>query len=152
MLPRREFSLLAAALLAAVPSGASACEGAVAACASERAGSFRLIAGGVPTPIIVEAGADPAVRHAAGNFAEDLGRVGGTEAQVVEASAGAPGAVIVGVAGAGGLVDTLAAAGKIDLSQVTGRWEAFGQFVVDHPLPGVERALVIAGADPRGAV
>jgi hypothetical protein len=152
MLPRRGFSSLSAALLAAVPSGASACEGAVAACASESAGSFGLIAGGVPTPVIVDAGADPAVRHAAGNFAEDLGRVGGTEAQVVEASAGAPAAVIVGVAGTGGLVDTLAAAGKIDLSQVTGRWEAFGQFVVDDPLPGVERALVIAGADPRGAV
>lgn len=151
MLPRMEFSLLAAALLAAAPSSASACEAAVASCASESAGSFRLIAGGVPTPVIVEAGAGTAVRHAAGNFAEDLGRVGGTEAQVVEASTGAPAAVIVGVAGTGGLVDTLAAAGKIDLSQVIGRWEAFGQFVVDDPLPGVERALVIAGADPRGA-
>ena len=152
-LPRWALLPLAAALLGAVPVAASACEGAVAACTTTKDGSFALIAGGRATPVIVEAGADPAVRHAAGNFAEDLGRVGGAPPPVMEVLPnGAPAVVIVGVAGQGGLVDSLAAAGHIDLSQVTRRWEAFGQFVVDDPLPGVERALVIAGADPRGAV
>ena len=152
-LPRWALLPLAAALLGAVPVAASACEGAVAACTTTKDGSFALIAGGRATPVIVEPGADPAVRHAAGNFAEDLGRFGGAPPPVREVLPnGAPAVVIVGVAGLGGLDDQHAAAGHIDLSQVTGRWEAFGQFVVDDPLPGVERALVIAGADPRGAV
>src|SRR5690606_21007515 len=102
---------------------------------------------------VVDPDADPAVRHAAHNFAVDLGKVGGSAPQVAESPAqGAGSLVIVGVAGAGGLVDRLAAEGRIDLSRVAGKWEAFGQFVVDDPLPGVGRALVIAGADPRGAV
>jgi hypothetical protein len=152
--PRRALALpLFAALLLWLPSAARACEGAVAACTSNADGSLALIAAGRAVPVFVATDADPAVRHAARNFAKDLGRVGGQEPSVVDAlprGAGAP--VIVGAVGDGGLVDRLAAEGKIDLSQVAGRWEAFGQFVVDRPLPGVERALVIAGADPRGAV
>ncbi len=41
---------------------------------------------------------------------------------------------------------------KLDVSGVTGVWEAFVQQVVDHPMPGVDRALVIAGSDRRGTV
>jgi len=151
--PRRIALPLVAALSLWLPSAASACEGAVVACTESEGGSFALLSAGRAVPVIVAADADPAVRHAAGNFAEDLGRVGGSAPQVLDALPnGAPTAVIVGIAGQGGLVDSLVARGKIDLSQVAGRWEAFGQFVVEDPLPGVERALVIAGADPRGAV
>jgi hypothetical protein len=42
--------------------------------------------------------------------------------------------------------------GKIDVSDVRGRWEAFLIDVVEKPLPGVDRALVIAGSDRRGTV
>ena len=144
-------SLLALALLS-TPSIATACDGAVTVCAGDGEGSIGLIVAGRALPVVVAADADPAVRDAAMCFAEDLGRVGGTAAQLIgEVPSGAPQAIIVGVAGAGGLVDRLAAAGKIDLAAVSGRWEAFGQFVVDDPLPGLERALVIAGSDRRGA-
>jgi hypothetical protein len=152
--PRRALALpLVAALLLWLPSAARACEGAVAVCGAGADTSLALIAGGRSVPVVVAEDADPAVRHAAGSFAVDLGRVGGAAAAVADAlPPGAPAVVIVGVAGQGGLVDRLAAEGRIDLRQVAGRWEAFGQFVVDDPFPGVERALVIAGADPRGAV
>ncbi|MXO59325.1 hypothetical protein GRI89_07195 [Altererythrobacter salegens] len=144
---------LVAALLLFFPRAVLACEGAVAVCETAGEGSLGLIAGGRALPVVVDSAAGPAVRHAAEGFAADLGRVGGNAADVLQAApAAATGAVIVGVAGNGGLVDRLAAEGRIDLSQVTGKWEAFGQFVVDNPLPGVERALVIAGSDKRGAV
>lgn len=42
--------------------------------------------------------------------------------------------------------------GKIDVSAISGKWEAFLTQVVENPLPGVERALVIAGADQRGTI
>jgi hypothetical protein len=144
-------SLLALALLCA-PGIAAACDGPVTVCPGDGEGSIGLIVAGRVLPVVVAADADPAVRDAAARFAEDLGRVGGTAAPLVgEVPSGAPQAIIVGVAGMGGLVDRLAAAGKIDLAAVSGRWEAFGQFVVDDPLPGLERALVIAGSDRRGA-
>ncbi len=148
----RLLAMVMLAALACLPRAALACEGPVAACGTAGDGSLALIAEGRALPVVVSPDADPAVRHAAASFAADLGRVGGNAAEVVgQVPPGAPGAVIVGVVGEGGPVDALAAAGRIDLSQVTGRWEAFGQFVVDNPVPGVDRALVVAGADRRGA-
>lgn len=44
------------------------------------------------------------------------------------------------------------AAGKLDVSEIEGEWEAFVSSVVDEPLDGCGRALVIAGADPRGTI
>lgn len=60
--------------------------------------------------------------------------------------------VIVGVLGQGGLVDRLVREGKFDGRDVAGRWEAYATQLVDAPLPGVAHALVIAGADKRGAI
>ena len=149
----RGLAAVGLAVLLFQPRVALACEGAVSVCGSGTETSLELIVDGRPLPLVVEAEADPAVRHAVGSFAADLGRVGGTAARVVASpSAETPGAVIVGVLGQNGLVDRLAAEGRIDVTQVRGVWEGFGQFVVDNPLPGLERALVIAGADPRGAV
>lgn len=140
------------AMLLCLARVAAACEGAVAVCGEPAEGSLALILGGSAPPIVVAADADPAVRDAAQRFAEDIGRVGGTAPPVVDGIPdGARIAVIVGVAGRGGLVDQLAAAGKIGLAEVAGRWEAFGQFVVDRPLPGLDKALVVAGSDRRGA-
>src|SRR5687768_11539283 len=121
---------LALALLC-LPRAAQACVGAVEVCGDAEESSLGLIVGGRALPVVVAAGIDPAVRDAAENFAGDLGRVGGTLPSIVEQVPGdARAAVIVGIAGQGGLIDQLATAGKIDLSQVAGRWEAFGQFVV----------------------
>src|SRR5690606_21964776 len=44
------------------------------------------------------------------------------------------------------------AANRIDVAGVRGTWEAFLIQHVARPLPGVDRALVIAGADKRGTI
>src|SRR5688500_13392282 len=151
--PRLLVVVALALALACLPRAALANEGEAILSGVPTDTSFILIGGGRSPPIVVAPDADPAVRDAAENFAEDLGRVGGTAPPVVAQVPGdARAAILVGVAGQGGLIDALAAASKIDLSQVVGRWEAFGQFVVDDPLPGLDRALVIVGSDRRGAV
>ncbi len=58
--------------------------------------------------------------------------------------------IIVGTIGQSSHIDALIAEGKIDVSDIEGKWEAFGMQVVDHPMDSVERALVIFGAQPRG--
>ena len=58
--------------------------------------------------------------------------------------------IIVGTIGRSCHIDQLIADGKLDVSDVEGKWEAFGMQVVDNPMEGVERALVIFGAQPRG--
>jgi len=91
-----------------------------------------------------------AVKLAAQLFTEDVERVTGMRPAVV-AQPKAP-AVIVGTLGRSALIDTLARAGKLeDLDKIQGKWEATLWQMVDHPYPGIDRALVIVGSDRRGA-
>lgn len=58
--------------------------------------------------------------------------------------------IIIGTVGSSKYIDQLVAAGKLDVGEVQGQWEAFGLQVVDNPMEGVEKALVIFGSQPRG--
>ncbi|CZT52422.1 uncharacterized protein RSE6_13758 [Rhynchosporium secalis] len=60
--------------------------------------------------------------------------------------------IIAGTVGKSSLIDSLIASGKLDPAAIKGKWEAFISEVVISPLPGVERALVIAGSDARGTI
>lgn len=116
--------------------------------------AFRLIGDGTPATVYVDADADSAVRHVAASFADDLGRVSGSRAALIEgriADLRGP-VVLIGVLGQSAVIDQLVRTGRIDAADLRGEWEAFRQIVVDDPLPGVARALVIVGADRRGAV
>ena len=57
--------------------------------------------------------------------------------------------IIIGTIGQSKHIDQLIADGKLDVSDVVGRWEAYGLQVIDNPMEGVERALVIYGSQPR---
>lgn len=57
--------------------------------------------------------------------------------------------IIAGTVGSSSYIDELAAAGKIDVSEVKGKWEAYGLAVVDKPFKGVKSALVAYGSTPR---
>jgi hypothetical protein len=116
--------------------------------------AFSLIAKAIPATVLIDADADSAIRHVATNFAADLERVSGTAARLVEGASSAVRGpvVIIGVLNHSTLIDQLVAAGKIAVADLHGEWEAFRQIVVDNPMPGVARALVIVGSDRRGAV
>ncbi len=58
----------------------------------------------------------------------------------------------MGVLNHSAVIEGLVRAGKIKADDIDGQWEAYRQIVVDNPFPKVSRALVIVGADRRGAV
>jgi hypothetical protein len=60
--------------------------------------------------------------------------------------------IIAGTIGKSSIIDQLIKEKKIDVAPVKGKWEAFVSEVVKNPQPGVEKALVIAGADERGTI
>lgn len=60
--------------------------------------------------------------------------------------------IIAGTIGSSDIVNSLINSSKIDISAISGSWESFITSVVDSPLPGVSKALVIAGSDPRGTM
>jgi hypothetical protein len=139
------------AMLLAVP--AWACDTPVSVCPRPGEGGFALIEKGRPAGIYVDGAADPAVRHVADAFAQDLAAVSGQKPSRLDNIGAATGnLIVIGVAGQSPAIDALVREGKLKLDGVTGQWEAYQQAVVERPWPNVPRALVIVGADRRGAV
>src|SRR5690606_14299594 len=116
-------------------------------------GRFTLSAGGRPAPLYFDAEEHGGVARAVADLAADVGRVTGATPEIVVGTLPAAGEVVlVGTLGRSPVIDRLAAEGRLDVSGVAGRWEAFVIQVVEDPAPGVERALVVAGSDKRGTI
>jgi hypothetical protein len=120
-------------------------------------GSY-LLADASSSPTIYIDTADWAgVLRAAVALALDFGRVTGINGSVSivsslsEASASGP-AVIAGTIGKSSLIDAMVKAGKINVSNTTGQWEAFTTVLVQNVSDTIPEALVIAGADKRGTI
>lgn len=60
--------------------------------------------------------------------------------------------IVVGTIGHSEVIDQLIEDGLIDVSEIEGEWEAFTSQIVENPVEGAARALVIAGSDPRGTI
>jgi hypothetical protein len=112
-------------------------------------GDFALATPAGAARIVYSADDAAVVGHAVRDLAADVERVSGQRPALGQAADGAP-AVLVGTLGSSAIADALAASGKLDLAQLRGAWESFVIATVDHPLPGVPRALAIIGSDPRG--
>jgi hypothetical protein len=114
---------------------------------------FALVSQGKAARILVSPSDARAVGRAAQDLAADIERVTGRQPEVGGAldPAGRAPVVLVGTLGRSEFVDALAASGKLDVGTLRGAWESFVIATVEQPLPGVARALVIAGSDPRGA-
>jgi hypothetical protein len=74
------------------------------------------------------------------------------ESEDIKYLTGGKQAVIVGTIGKSPLIEELNREGKIDIGDITGDWESFIIQVIDDPLPGIDKALVIAGSDKRGTI
>ena len=118
------------------------------------AASFPLFAEGRAAPLWIASSEPAAGRKAAASLCEDIERVTGRapELRVDDTPGTAERVVIIGTVGQSPLIDRLVRAGRLDVQAIAGRWEAFLHEVVENPLPGVRRALVIAGSDRRGTV
>jgi hypothetical protein len=115
--------------------------------ATPTAGAFPLIAAGRSARIETDVADWPGVLRAVGDVRSDLAKLSADAQPTKDAPV-----VIIGTIGKSDAIDALIASGKLDVTGVTGQWEAFVQQVVENPRPGVARALVIAGADKRGTI
>lgn len=114
---------------------------------------FELVSAGSAVDLFVDNADDPAVIRVVNDLKSDIERVSGIVPQIKNATSELSSrAIIVGTLGKSPVIDALVAAGKLDVSAVEGRWESFAVQAVDNPVSGVERALVIAGSDRRGAI
>ncbi len=122
----------------------------------DNADAVELLAKGRAAPIFVDANDHAGVLRAAGDLRADIARVGGVKPALHEVRhPGSPigiDAVIVGTVGKSALIDGLAKSGMLDVAPIRGKWEGYLVRTVRNPMPGVQRALVIAGSDKRGTI
>jgi hypothetical protein len=59
-------------------------------------------------------------------------------------------AILIGTLGHSRAIDNLVSGGSLDVARLRNEWETYAIQVVEHPLPNVDRALVIVGSDRRG--
>ena len=110
----------------------------------------KLVVNGTTADVYVDPNDFKLASIAAGLLCDDVNRVSGLKPNLKhEAAELGRQAVIVGTIGHSALIDQMAAAGKISIAPIAGRWETYAIQVVEHPLPNVDSALVIAGSDRR---
>jgi len=122
--------------------------------AKKATGSFPLVAGGKAAALYASESDWPGVLRTLRDVQADIKRVTGREPQLLTdaPAASQEPVVLVGTLGHSPLIDKLVQAGKLDVSNLAGRWETFVVQAIDNPLPGVARALVVAGSDKRGTI
>ncbi|MBN2590188.1 MAG: glycosyl hydrolase 115 family protein [Sedimentisphaerales bacterium] len=118
-----------------------------------KSGALTLAADGKAAPLYISSQDWPGVIRALGDLQSDIKKVTGIEPAISkDAVPSAKEVVLVGTLGKSPIIDQLASENKIDVSDVKGQWETFIVQVVENPLSGVDRALVIAGSDKRGTI
>ncbi|KAI2638594.1 glycoside hydrolase family 115 protein [Xylaria nigripes] len=60
--------------------------------------------------------------------------------------------IIAGTLGRSEFIDNLVKNRKLDTTKIEGKWESFVTQIVEKPIPGCPKAVVIAGSDPRGVI
>ncbi len=118
------------------------------------AGAFALADRQAAVPLLVSNDDWPGVLRAAGDLCTDIDHVTGEQPALLRAAADVHNgdAVLIGTIGRSTLIDDLVRRRKLDVSGLAGQWETAVTTIVEHPMPGVRRALVIAGSDKRGTI
>lgn len=121
--------------------------------------AFPVVSGKTATPIHVSDDEWPGVQLAARDFASDIHNVTGVSPVLSNFSSPATSkqnasgkAIIVGTLGKSSLIGQVVNNTQLDVSAIEGKWESFLTRVVSNPLPGVDEAYVIIGADKRGTI
>jgi len=116
-------------------------------------GGFTLVQAGSAAKIYVGNDDYPGVVRAAHDLQSDIQRVSGSAPSFAGKNALAgDNVVLIGTIGHSRIIDRLIREHKIDVNEISGKWESTLTQVVSHPIRGVRQALVIAGSDKRGTI
>ncbi|MBN1894482.1 glycosyl hydrolase 115 family protein, partial [bacterium] len=116
-------------------------------------GGFTLSARGRPATWVFDAAEDPGVQRALKTLMADIARVADSEPALSTDGLPASGHIVLaGTVGKSRVLDGFIRENGIDVSDLEGRREKFFIQVVEKPVSGPERALIIAGSDKRGTI
>lgn len=87
------------------------------------------------------------------SFAEDVKLVTGQEPKIVTKSDKLSGTIVIaGSIGNNSVIDSLITKGKINVKSIQGKRECYKIQLIDKPMTGVEKAIVVVGSDKRGTI
>jgi len=114
-------------------------------------GAFPIVAGKSVTPLEVSNHDYFLVHKASELFRHDVQSVTGKSPEIDHGlPESAKNVIIIGSADSSDVIQRLEAEGKLDLSNIRGKWETYKLQIVDHPFKGIDKALVVVGSDRRG--
>ena len=116
------------------------------------AGYFPLAVAGKAAPLWVSNTDYEGVIRAAKDLQTDIGAVSAVKPQMLNGTSSAKTIVIIGTIGKSPVIDQLIKTKKLNVAGIAGEWETFVLQTVNNPMPGVDKALVIAGSDKRGTI
>jgi hypothetical protein len=119
----------------------------------KRGNSFVIASRGNVCRIWVSSDDFPGVKRTANDLQSDIESVTGLKPTIIfDNPVGSRDLIIAGTIGHSPLIDTLVKRGKIQVDDISGKWESFVIQTIDKPFKGVGKALVIAGSDKRGTI
>lgn len=113
---------------------------------------FPLVHAGFAAPLVISRGDFEVVRLAAADLAHDIATVTGSTPEILPApprDASLP-RVLVGTLGRSPAIDDLVATGRLDVSELRGRWETFLLAALPAAGPDSAPTFAIVGSDRRG--
>jgi hypothetical protein len=135
-------------------SPAASSDDTISIISSNNAASFLTLASaGRSAPLVISSEDWPGVIRAYKDLQTDIGRVTGATPQMIfDKPPRKKEIVIAGTIGKSRIIEDLIKKGKINVDDISGRWECYLFQTVSDPFPGVKKALVIAGSDKRGTI
>jgi hypothetical protein len=120
---------------------------------SSKSGIFSISSSGKSSPLLISSTEWPGVIRAFKDLQVDIGKVTSVSPELFTDKAPKTNQIIIaGTVGKSALLDALIKRKKIDVNEITGKWETFLIQVIDKPFRGIDKALVIAGSDKRGTI
>ena len=114
---------------------------------------FSIANNGKSTTILISENDFSGVQKVGKHLQNDIFKVTGNQPNLVsKIDYNTENIIIIGTIGKGTIIDKLIENGKFDATSLTGKWEKFISQVVENPIKGVKKALIIAGSDKRGTI
>jgi hypothetical protein len=153
LLKRQLRFLIYTAMLIGLPVTVSAIGGSSYISTTGGKNQFTLSASGTSTTLCISSKDFPGVIRALKDLKSDIGKVTNYQPAIsFDKLPRKKEVVIVGTLGKSTVIDQLIKKKKLDVSKITGKWEAFSIQTVEKPFPGIDKALVIVGSDKRGTI
>lgn len=117
---------------------------------SDSGTDFPIVNGGVATSVLADKLDDSLVDIASKLFITDVEKVTGKKPTYINALKKQENIIIAGTLAQSVFIKKLVKSKKLNVSALSGKWDAYNIVVINKPLKGVNKALVVVGSNKRG--